>query len=121
MLYKLLSLLTFQKLPSSQILFTVWIQSKIIINQDKENPEIIDIQLAFHRTVNQLWSITEDLNVLYKDNWTRLAAQEVKQFQVNSEFISFVDKSLKLFLAWKDLREGNEVLVDIVRNGRNIQ
>ncbi|CRK91749.1 CLUMA_CG005383, isoform A [Clunio marinus] len=33
------------------------------------------------RTVNQLWSITEDLNVLYKDNWTRLAAQEVKQFQ----------------------------------------
>jgi hypothetical protein len=28
-----------------------------------------------------LWSITEDLNILYKDNWTRLAAQEVLKFQ----------------------------------------
>jgi hypothetical protein len=36
----------------------------------------------FHRTVNQLWSITEDLNILYRENWTRLAAQEIKQFQV---------------------------------------
>ncbi|XP_070505686.1 TWiK family of potassium channels protein 7-like [Chironomus tepperi] len=33
------------------------------------------------RTVNQLWAITEDLNILYKENWTRLAAQEVKIFQ----------------------------------------
>lgn len=45
----------------------------------------INISYAFcfrSRTVNQLWSITEDLNILYKENWTRLAAQEVKQFQV---------------------------------------
>ncbi|PSN36001.1 hypothetical protein C0J52_20000 [Blattella germanica] len=33
------------------------------------------------RTVDKLWSITEDLNILYKDNWTRLAAQEVLKFQ----------------------------------------
>jgi hypothetical protein len=33
------------------------------------------------RTVEKLWSITEDLNILYKDNWTRLAAQEVLKFQ----------------------------------------
>lgn len=33
------------------------------------------------RTVEKLWSITEDLNILYKDNWTRLAAQEVLDFQ----------------------------------------
>lgn len=33
------------------------------------------------RTVDRLWSITEDLNILYKENWTRLAAQEVQQFQ----------------------------------------
>jgi hypothetical protein len=45
----------------------------------------IYIRNTFCRTVNQLWSITEDLNVLYKDNWTRLAAQEVKQFQVSRE------------------------------------
>ncbi|XP_034236591.1 potassium channel subfamily K member 18-like [Thrips palmi] len=33
------------------------------------------------KTVEKLWSITEDLNILYKDNWTRLAAQEVLRFQ----------------------------------------
>uniref|UniRef100_A0A182IWM1 Potassium channel domain-containing protein n=1 Tax=Anopheles atroparvus TaxID=41427 RepID=A0A182IWM1_ANOAO len=33
------------------------------------------------RTVDRLWSITEDLNILYKENWTRLAAQEVLHFQ----------------------------------------
>ncbi|KAJ6635735.1 TWiK family of potassium channels protein 18, partial [Pseudolycoriella hygida] len=33
------------------------------------------------RTVDRLWSITEDLNILYKENWTRLAAHEVQQFQ----------------------------------------
>lgn len=35
------------------------------------------------RTVEKLWSITEDLNVLYKENWTRLAAREVFEFQEN--------------------------------------
>jgi len=33
------------------------------------------------RTVERLWSITEDLNILYKDNWTRLATHEVIKFQ----------------------------------------
>ncbi|XP_014275573.1 two pore potassium channel protein sup-9 isoform X1 [Halyomorpha halys] len=33
------------------------------------------------QTVEKLWSITEDLNILYKDNWTRLAEQEVLKFQ----------------------------------------
>ena len=32
-------------------------------------------------TVERLWSITEDLNVLYKENWTRLAEREVLDFQ----------------------------------------
>ncbi|EDX17255.1 GD16192 [Drosophila simulans] len=35
------------------------------------------------KTVDRLWSITEDLNILYKENWTRLAAQEVQLFQVS--------------------------------------
>lgn len=33
--------------------------------------------------MDRLWSITEDLNILYKENWTRLAAQEVQHFQVS--------------------------------------
>ncbi|XP_049879648.1 potassium channel subfamily K member 16-like [Pectinophora gossypiella] len=33
------------------------------------------------RTVERLWSITEDLNILYKENWTKLAAKELLEFQ----------------------------------------
>lgn len=33
------------------------------------------------RTVERLWSITEDLNILYKENWTKLAAKELMDFQ----------------------------------------
>lgn len=33
------------------------------------------------QTVERLWSITENLNILYKENWTRLAAEEVMMFQ----------------------------------------
>ncbi|XP_050512984.1 uncharacterized protein LOC126888665 [Diabrotica virgifera virgifera] len=32
-------------------------------------------------TVDKLWSITENLNILYRENWTRLAAEEVLMFQ----------------------------------------
>lgn len=32
-------------------------------------------------TVEKLWSITENLNILYKENWTRLASEEVLEFQ----------------------------------------
>lgn len=49
---------------------------------------LVSINLCFlfsYRTVDQLWAITEDLNILYKENWTRLAAQEVKQFQVSDD------------------------------------
>ena len=33
------------------------------------------------QTVDRLWSITENLNILYRENWTRLAAEEVLEFQ----------------------------------------
>lgn len=32
-------------------------------------------------TVDRLWSITENLNILYRENWTKLAAEEVLEFQ----------------------------------------
>ncbi|XP_037915874.1 TWiK family of potassium channels protein 7 [Hermetia illucens] len=49
--------------------------SKPYPRTDTINPDIRS------RTVDRLWSITEDLNILYKENWTRLAAQEVQHFQ----------------------------------------
>ncbi|XP_049794519.1 tyrosine-protein kinase Abl-like [Schistocerca nitens] len=33
------------------------------------------------RTVENIWDITVSLNILYRDNWTRLAAQEIARFQ----------------------------------------
>ncbi|XP_030759655.1 potassium channel subfamily K member 18 [Sitophilus oryzae] len=33
------------------------------------------------KTVENLWIITEGLNILYKENWTILAAQEITRFQ----------------------------------------
>lgn len=45
---------------------------------------LFNFLFLFCRTVDRLWSITEDLNILYKENWTRLAAQEVQQFQVSN-------------------------------------
>jgi hypothetical protein len=35
----------------------------------------------FSRTVEKLWKITEELNILYKDNWTALADREIAIFQ----------------------------------------
>ena len=35
----------------------------------------------FYRTVEKLWKITEELNILYKDNWTALADREIAIFQ----------------------------------------
>ncbi|KAF5303252.1 hypothetical protein FQA39_LY09991 [Lamprigera yunnana] len=33
------------------------------------------------QTVDNLWRITENLNILYRENWTKLAAEEVLEFQ----------------------------------------
>uniref|UniRef100_A0A1B6EDW4 Potassium channel domain-containing protein n=1 Tax=Clastoptera arizonana TaxID=38151 RepID=A0A1B6EDW4_9HEMI len=33
------------------------------------------------RTVENIWDITVSLNILYHENWTRLAAQEITRFQ----------------------------------------
>jgi hypothetical protein len=37
--------------------------------------------VLFSRTVEKLWKITEELNILYKDNWTALADREIAIFQ----------------------------------------
>lgn len=58
------------------------------------------------RTVDRLWSITEDLNILYKENWTRLAAQEVQLFQVinnNRNWIFFWFIFILFFCCWFSL------------------
>lgn len=36
---------------------------------------------AREQTVESIWEITEHLNILYRENWTRLAEQEITRFQ----------------------------------------
>lgn len=34
------------------------------------------------KTVENIWEITVNLNILYKENWTRLAAQEITRYEM---------------------------------------
>lgn len=39
------------------------------------------IEQSRTRTVETIWEITVNLNILYRENWTRLASQELNRFQ----------------------------------------
>lgn len=81
--------------------------------------------LSFCRTVDRLWSITEDLNILYKENWTRLAAQEVQHFQVSMarRWSAMLHKSFAIGIIWglrRGARQGNrfDICTYAVSGGR---
>ena len=44
-----------------------------------ENSRLLTEQTTL--TVDRLWAITEDLNILYRDNWTELARNEMRHYQ----------------------------------------
>jgi len=46
-------------------------------NQNQTNELKTRNDKARTKTVENLWLITEGLNILYKENWTILAAQEI--------------------------------------------
>ncbi|KAJ9578465.1 hypothetical protein L9F63_005311, partial [Diploptera punctata] len=59
-------------------------QKKLGLNATQESPSswlkrVADESRA--KTVENIWDITVSLNILYRDNWTRLAAQEISRFQ----------------------------------------
>ncbi len=41
-----------------------------------------DVARARSETVSKLWMATEKMNILYPENWTRRAAEELLWFQV---------------------------------------
>lgn len=49
-------------------------------NEDKKADEVMARRME---TVKKLWVITDQLNVLYKENWTRQVTEEVKRFQAD--------------------------------------
>ena len=40
-----------------------------------------NLERARKETVAKLWQQTEEMNILYPDNWTRLASMEILWFQ----------------------------------------
>ncbi|KFB44016.1 AGAP004720-PA-like protein [Anopheles sinensis] len=56
------------------------IETSVAASKPYPRHDIVSAEMRL-KTVDRLWSITEDLNILYKENWTRLAAQEVLHFQ----------------------------------------
>jgi hypothetical protein len=46
------------------------------------------------KTVEKIWDITVSLNILYRDNWTRLAAQEISRFQ--DELVQRLTKEMSM-------------------------
>ncbi len=49
------------------------------LNGSKNEYPFRDIKIK--EAVERLWKITENLNVLYKDNWTKLAGEEINKLQ----------------------------------------
>lgn len=47
-------------------------------NNNDPDGRLLEKTLA---TVDRLWSVTEDLNILYRDNWTHLARVEMRRYQ----------------------------------------
>ena len=47
----------------------------------QEQHQLLMSKAIRRQVVEQLWQITEKLNILYKDNWTALADREMVKFQ----------------------------------------
>ncbi|XP_026284963.1 uncharacterized protein LOC113210967 [Frankliniella occidentalis] len=49
--------------------------------QQHLTPLQLAIQDSRTRTIERIWDITVNLNILYRDNWTELAGREIERFQ----------------------------------------
>ncbi|XP_023312564.1 uncharacterized protein LOC111692700, partial [Anoplophora glabripennis] len=68
-----------------QILATTSLSTNLNSNSKKHLNRTAELKAkadeARVKTVENIWEITVSLNILYRDNWTRLAAQEITRFQ----------------------------------------
>ena len=66
----------------------------------QEQHQLLMSKAIRRQVVEQLWEITEKLNILYKDNWTALADREMVKFQTElfaqkTELDSFSEEPAK--------------------------
>ncbi|XP_055374897.1 TWiK family of potassium channels protein 7-like [Condylostylus longicornis] len=59
------------------------IETAVAESKHYTRTDLEDAEKIRNMTVDKLWSITESLNVLYKDNWTKMADDVVRMFQDN--------------------------------------
>ncbi len=53
-------------------------EGQLLMGSRRQREEAAKLRME---AVEQLWRITEELNVLYKDNWTALADTQLQSFQ----------------------------------------
>ncbi|GAB6026381.1 hypothetical protein CHUAL_012584 [Chamberlinius hualienensis] len=53
----------------------------VALEGKNESDTIVEVVSKREKTVNSLWEITYKLNILYKENWTRMVTEEIKSFQ----------------------------------------
>ncbi|KAH8395977.1 hypothetical protein KR222_000609 [Zaprionus bogoriensis] len=65
------------------------------------SPDTYDVR---QRTIENIWDITVSLNILYKENWTKLAALEIAKFQ--DQLIKRLNEDVMLQLSHDDVAGG---------------
>ncbi|XP_064555940.1 uncharacterized protein LOC135440606 [Drosophila montana] len=68
------------------------------------SPDTYDVR---QRTIENIWDITVSLNILYKENWTKLAALEIAKFQ--DQLIKRLNEDVMLQLSHDDVAGGHSV------------
>ncbi|XP_030381067.1 uncharacterized protein LOC115628935 [Scaptodrosophila lebanonensis] len=66
------------------------------------SPDTYDVR---QRTIENIWDITVSLNILYKENWTKLAALEIAKFQ--DQLIKRLNEDVMLQLSHDDVASGH--------------
>lgn len=63
-------------------LYQQQMRDKLTNNTSVQNNTVLQASADLRtKTVENIWEITVSLNILYKENWTKLASQEIGRFQ----------------------------------------
>lgn len=82
------------------LIFLLIENNRILTNNNKQSEvnstvlnKLLDINIR-NKVVENIWDITVNLNILYRENWTRLAEKEMSKFQY--DIVKKLSKEIKL-------------------------
>ncbi|XP_008473345.2 uncharacterized protein LOC103510459 [Diaphorina citri] len=84
------------------LIFLLIENNRILTNNSNKQNEInntvlnklLDVNIR-NKVVENIWDITVNLNILYRENWTRLAEKEMNKFQY--DIVKKLSKEIKLY------------------------